>query len=67
MIYVPIHNNLGFDAQYNTFYTMDLNSKRVLSVVVLNKNQVGGSSPRMEPESCRLSLDFLQKSGIRIK
>ena len=57
----------GWMAEYVTVYTIDVETSKVVAVVVLNKNQVNGSSPRMEPEAVRLSLEFLENSGIPIR
>ena len=57
----------GHAAEYITYCDMDLRSNKVAAVVVLNKHQTGGSSPRLEVEACRISLEFLQQSGIKIR
>ena len=58
---------LGHCAEYCTYYVTCLKTGKVICVVVINKHQVGGSSPRMEPEACRLALQFLENQGIEIE
>ena len=72
--HVPINRHIknkitstGWHAQYCTHYTMCLETGKINTVVVLNKHQVGGSSPRMEPAACYMALQFLQQQGIKIE
>ena len=52
---------------YCTYYAQCLKTGKVIAVVVVNKHQVGGSSPRMEVEACKLALQFLENQGIKIR
>ena len=58
---------LGFNAEYIVYYLQCLATGKIIAVVVINKHQVGGVSTRLEPEACRLALEFLENQGIKIE
>ena len=76
------HQNVfsGFLAEYITYLIQDLLSQKVVDVQVLNKNQVlnlfiiylltkwqvGGPNTKLEVESCRRPLEFLEEAVIEI-
>ena len=56
----------GFSAEYMSLFAQGLDTEKIVAVKCLNKHQVGGVSPRTEPEAIRLVLHFLEDHGIKI-
>lgn len=57
----------GHCAQYCSYVAMDNSTKEVVSVVTVDKREVGKSSTKMEKEGFVRTLDSLHSQGVVIQ
>jgi len=56
----------GFSAQYCSYVSMDNDSKKIVSILTLDKRETEKKSPCLEKEGFVRSLSMLQEKGLNV-